>query len=419
MLQFFKKSGLIFVLIAVLLSACSPGRSLKASQVHAATQDVSKKERPLPKDDYLLFYEKLDAYLAQYAAKDDKNIAYSPLGLGLPLSTILDMMSPQVKEALAKNLGVDPKTAWIEAASNLSDSIQTRARKADNTSALSIYDALWINEGEGLTPEKLRPLFKTAPIDIYCLPFDDKAKDLYQQWQKEKLGEALTDGSILNPNSTLALSNALKFEDQWETPFSENATKKEPFHNADGSTIETDMMHTLKVMPYFETADYQSVILDTESSFEVELILPKDGAFEKVAKEVSQLKKEEERRAEVTLAVPKLDLKSSAGLIESIKPTPLSLVLDPFPTVLNTDLRVSNVLQTSHFKMDEKGLSMKTLTEVLENKSEAPEALEQKELTFDRPFILKINLKMQTVDSDRICPINIYTLFVKSLSPSH
>jgi len=77
----------------------------------------------------------------------------------------------------------------------------------------------------------------------------------------------------------VVLVNTVTFDGKWQTPFDPKRTAKEPFRTADGSQIETPMMHLTAVVGIADRAGATAVRLPyAGGKYSMVCILPPEGA---------------------------------------------------------------------------------------------------------------------------------------------
>ena len=78
------------------------------------------------------------------------------------------------------------------------------------------------------------------------------------------------------PTSTLILTNAFYFKDNWRKPFDLLLTKSEPFSSKSGESRQMDMMNgRFKDIDYYEDSTMQAIELEYEGKYRMGIILPR------------------------------------------------------------------------------------------------------------------------------------------------
>lgn len=420
----------LFSLVIFSMTSCHPKPETPVQDPNP-NPDISDTKKPAddkkpPVSDntshtFFTFVESLDITLGKNLYAENKNIAYSPLGLGVPLSLVLDMAAPETQNQWLHALGYPQGFRMSQAVKAWNTAVQqdfkSRTGESERQPALTLANSAWIKEGEDIAPEKIEKLGKDLETETFCLPFNQQAKEKYQAWQKEKLNAVLSKGELFD-NTDFIIANALNFHDQWRTPFNPELTAKKDFHNADQTQTPLDMMTMTADLSYYENEDFAATILNTEQQYEVELILPKSGHITQALAQTATQNNLPYHEAEVTLTLPKFSIQSDEKPDDALKKSPFSPLLASFPAKIgktgDVPLKISEISQLSDFHIDEKGLAVKVLTQIGIKQTARPTPKEQKTLVFDRPFILKINKKLSSDHADQMEAVNVFTLVIQN-----
>ncbi len=225
-----------------------------------------------------------------------------------------------------------------------------------------------------------------------------EAKSVLDAWVKENTA-GLVEKSAMEPDPALRLilQNAIVFAASWNTPFSEGATAPDTFHLADGSTITTDFMNGISEARYATLGDWSMLELPYRGGDMVaRFILPPEGTDpQSVTPGDLAVMELELASTMVNVTIPKLDLKTTTSLSDSLEQQGLTSVFSANPPALEyiapgEDLQVSEVIQQAAFQMNEEGTVAAAVTEVLVEATSAPMP---PEVTFraDRPYLIIIN----------------------------
>ena len=92
---------------------------------------------------------------------------------------------------------------------------------------------------------------------------------------KDRIKSILDNG--VDPSIYAVLLNAVYFKSSWKNEFDEKETHKQPFHFADGTDAEVDMMNKSDTkFDYLESDDYQAATLPfVNEAYKLFVILPK------------------------------------------------------------------------------------------------------------------------------------------------
>jgi serpin B len=136
---------------------------------------------------------------------------------------------------------------------------------------LVMANALWPQKGFDLSPAFVKLVRERYAAGLEPVDFAasdaarEQARQTINHWVENKTNDKIKDllGSRdLSAMTRLVLTNAIYFKANWETKFSDRATKDEPFHTDGGqATAATPTMHQTHMFRYSETPDVQAVEL--------------------------------------------------------------------------------------------------------------------------------------------------------------
>lgn len=218
-------------------------------------------------------------------------------------------------------------------------------------------------------------------------------------WVKEK-----THGLIptildkpLSDEVVGVLLNALYFKADWSIPFSKERTAPQAFTTAAGKQQQTDFMHdTRHGTHYFKTDTCTGVALPYkgDGSWWMLALLPEQGVSARslVNADFSALLGESEE-AYVALSLPKFTLTGTYDLTDTLRSMGLTDLftdgkadLSPMGTCTKGPLFLSQVLQKTYLRVDEKGTEAAAVTGAIAEATSIP-VEEPIPLSFDRPFV--------------------------------
>lgn len=232
---------------------------------------------------------------------------------------------------------------------------------------------------EGFTIDRVD--FKKAP--------DEARKTINERIAKEtedRIKDFFPEGMI-DRDTRLVLTNATYLKATWEHPFPHDATKRAPFHLADGSTVSVPFMHApMPALLCKETKD-QTVIelLYKDSTLVFDAIVPADmktGTLD-LAKATASLEDEK-----VDLLLPRFELATEVDLkpvLEALgMKTAFTDAADLSGFTGGKDLYVSDAFTKAWVKVDEEGTEAAAATGMNVKTCAAISA--GPEIRIDRPF---------------------------------
>lgn len=128
---------------------------------------------------------------------------------------------------------------------------------------LSVANALWAQKGYTFIPEFLELIESNCQAGFSELDFmraAEPARQIINRWVEQRTQqkiENLISPGLLNPETTLVLTNAIYFKGNWAHPFKREKTRPGPFTLIDGKRRAVPMMHRTGSYGYREESDYQ------------------------------------------------------------------------------------------------------------------------------------------------------------------
>lgn len=384
------------------------------------TSDVEREEVPLSEVEELLpkalaASDALSAAaLASYlTSTPGGNALVSPLSLSLVLALLAPGATDPAAQGFDSILGVsgeDRNRVWsaIQSSVNRNDGDPEGFDPEDLPEEPLVHLANHVAIQEGFTVEQayLDTALRWLSAQIEQVPLDDLKKNL-DTWAKEQTGGLIPSSGVQPTEDTaLVLQNALLFAAKWASPFDAEDTLPGPFTRADGSTVETDLMHDTKHLLYVSSEtdgkyweavrlDYQGGQSQAGAGLALDVILPARGTLPSdldpgtwaVASAALDEASQESQETDVKLALPKLDLKSSPhGLLALL----VDQGLDPTRFAgIAPNLALNDVVQQVRLIMDEEGTVAAALSEISVETSAAPPPASVPFIV-DHPYALRL-----------------------------
>jgi serpin B len=240
---------------------------------------------------------------------------------------------------------------------------------------------------------------------IEATDFDDpETVNRINSWVDDKT-EGLIDKIVqgpIDPLTVMYLINAIYFNGEWTIPFDPENTQTKAFHLADGTTVETDMMHMeqQKDMLYRQGDDYEAVNLYYgDAGFAMTLILPDEGVGLKNWVNDLDWNKWQEltggfNNVTLTLDMPKFETEyeiedfkkvlREMGITDAFDPAQSNFSrINP----VRDDLHISDTRHKTFVRVNEEGTEAAAATSVEINLTSMPQSVQ---ISFDRPFLYVI-----------------------------
>ena len=274
---------------------------------------------------------------------------------------------------------------------------------------VNIANSIWMNEDK--TPQLFSTSYTDKVKEFYDadaqIVNDKNAVESVNKWVTEKTNGKIP--SIIDKNDFWAmLVNAVYFKASWQDEFSENATAKAVFIDADGKESETDFMNKtawysyadvngtkIIELPYrrftYNTDENGETVKETTNIWMSMYILLHDDSVQNIQSIINTADFE---RTYVKLSMPKFkfeysesltDILKSMGITEAFK-TDGSANFSPMFT--SGSMWITDVIHKTYIDVNEKGTEAAAVTGVAAAGSSIPP--EPIEFKADKPFTFVI-----------------------------
>ncbi len=344
--------------------------------------------------------------------KNGENQLISPLSVISALGMAANGAQNDTLKEMEDVLGVKHETLNHYLKAFVSNKYKTWENK------FTIANSIWFDEeriGKGTVQKDfLQTNADYYEADLYELKFNRDAKDRINEWVSEK-----TDGKIpkmlednISDETVMFLVNALSFDADWESPYSETAVHEEKFITENGSERNAEFMYsreyayiedenTTGFVKYYNGRRYAFVaLLPNEGIKMSDYVSSLDGQkIENLLKNIDE--------SPVNTKTPKFNVDYSIELKDILKTMGMKLAFDQYkadfygiahPTPY--PLYIGRVLHKTFFRIDEKGTSAGAATmidvvmggEILDIETKEPYTV-----YLDRPFVyMLIDCKSNT-----------------------
>ena len=336
--------------------------------------------------------------LFQHSVSLGGNTLISPMSVLVALSMTANGADGQTLAQMEQVLGTDVQTLncfLYEYLNRLPD---------EEKCALRFANSLWFKDA--ITFE-VNPIFLQTNADyyragIYKAPFDESTRDEINNWVKEN-----TDGMIpgivdqIPEAAVMYLINALAFDAQWATIYTENQISDGIFHlmDPDGTTRSVEMMYSTEGL-YLEDGDTIGFIKPYSGgtcAF-VALLPPEGMSVEEYAATLTGEKLLEllsnPKQCIVNAGIPKFQMSYGVEMSNLLKSMGME---DAFRRdkadfsrlgqSSDGNLVINRVLHKSFIALDEKGTKAGAATSVEVNAPTSLAPVEKETVILDRPFV--------------------------------
>ena len=335
----------------------------------------------------------------------DKNYMISPTSFRAALALAVSGADNETKDELLKSMGfnnmdeliswydgitasVDYYNEWLKTArdefNENRDYYEDDAREPDG--AFDLENSIWRNtksSGE-LSTKYMEYVKETFDATAENVP-EDKITDTVNGWINENTNGLIPSISNDLSYADLILVNTLYLRTSWVNDFFELATQEDDFKTLSGETVKKDFMNQQDKFRYYEDENGKFVVLPMNGGINAVFIL---GEVDDVVSKIPNASVEE-----VAVKLPKFESETTLSenqLIDFCKArgaeqaftskADFSLMSDEM------ELYISDIIQKTKIKVDEKGIEAAAATAVMMKETCALEEPEVKEFTADEPF---------------------------------
>ncbi len=274
--------------------------------------------------------------------------------------------------------------------------------------ALHSANSIWFRDDPLLEVNEkfISSMIGNFDAEVYNAPFDASTVDAINSWCDEQ-----TDGMIpeivaeIDPETMLYLINALLFDAQWETTYSNGRDAK--FTTADGTQQDVRLMYSTEHSYLRDEYATGTVKYYADGGYRFVAMLPNEGVS--VEQYVASLTGEgidtmlrESEYAIVKAEIPKFSAECSYELEAVLSAMGMPLAFDPinadfsemgtYDKANDSNLFISSVIHKTAIEVNEIGTRAAAVTAVvMDNTTSAPmDPPKTYEITFDRPFVYMI-----------------------------
>jgi len=353
------------------------------------------------------FAFRLSAALVANAGTD--NFVCSPFSVWLPLAALVNATDDQNKPDLMAALSAagiseaDLNNAASRMLYDLTRQGQQQSATDQNIPAhdpLKIANAVFVDNNVTLKKD-----FAQTFLDYYrgnSINVDFSSADAVRavnQWASDNT-EGLIDNIVnsFDPDTVVAIANAIYFSDRWSWEFKPENTKEDIFHSPTGDQTAFFMQREGDEQVYFEDDRVQAMPLRFKTGGGLYIILPKDGdAVGLLSSMTSGYFNEIQANSIISsgkLLLPRFSIDSGLMDLRSVlvslgvplfnaRTAPLTggLIEEQIP------VWVSDVVQKALIMVDEKGTTAAAVTVIAAPGAAPPQPTEPFEMICNKPFV--------------------------------
>lgn len=335
--------------------------------------------------------------------------------------------------------------AYYSKDNELSKYMNLNLDKFENPNLKSENLAL-LNVKSGTDKNKIKDLKNFKAVE-FPKQAEKESKDL----QNRVLDEVLLEPKYEEPNLSMVLLNATKFEGIWANKFDKSITSDEDYMLMDGTSIKTKMMHSEDLTKHDSNIGYEDNDVQiyrkpvstvenikksagkdqVESTGDVYIINPKGlgkdinknkQIIENISKNIEKYVNEFDEKAEIFdeiyVDMPKLDIKSNINLEKIAKKNGKKFITDEYDLQEKTGVKdmqkISSILQAATLKLDEEKVEAKAATQVEMVTTSLKVNTKDLYIKADHPHFIVITTRNVQTNSKKLKDSIIFTAFVNN-----
>ena len=335
----------------------------------------------------------------------DKNYLISPTSFRAALALTVSGADNETKDELLKAMGfnsMDELISWYEGVTASVDSYNNWLKNAQDEfneyrdyyeddaqapdGAFDLENSIWRNtKSSGKLSKKYIEYVKETFGATAENVSEKKITDTVNSWINENTNGLIPSISNDLSYADLILVNTLYLRTSWVNDFFEPATQEGNFRTLSGETAKKDFMSQQDKFRYYEDKNGKFVVLPMNGGINAVFIL---GEVDDVVSKIANASIEE-----VAVKLPKFELETSFSenqLIDFCKARGAgqAFTLDADFSLMSDDMKlfISDIIQKTKIKVDEKGIEAAAATAVIMTESCALEEPEVKEFFANQPF---------------------------------
>ncbi|WP_432666623.1 serpin family protein [Wukongibacter baidiensis] len=334
-------------------------------------------------------------------SNSSENTMYSPISLHMALALSSSGASSETQKEIL--LTMHMKDLGIEELEKQTGNLFRLIYKDNEIGKLKLANSLWLDRKESFKEDYLKTVLEDYYASLYAVDFSKKETEkLISKWIADNSNGTLKGSVPVNEEQILTIINTIYFYDEWTTKFDKNRTKEDTFHCNDGKDVVCDFMNMRFSSHGFVDGDgFLTSSLNLKNGASMSFYLPDEGVDvydlistpEKVKilldkDDPSNIKK----FGEVVFKVPKFSFGSTLHLKEALKRLGIYRAFEKdadFSGLTDADIvYISDIIQSTHISIDEKGCEASAYTQIDYAGSAQPK--DKAEMILDRPFIFTI-----------------------------
>lgn len=329
----------------------------------------------------------------------DANLMISPMSLQYALGMLSNGCSETALKEITDAMGM--KDYSLDMLNSFFYNLTQTLAKEDKDFTLKLANAIWIQENFEVGKDFIQNNKALFDADVNDIDFTqaDKAKKTINEWAEKATNGTIKELSLqIDDLTRVVLANACYLKGKWTLPFDKKETKKETFHNQDGTTSEVDMMHLKKRFNFRDSAGdpYMAVELPYgDQTFSMVIVVPKENYTLDEILPTLDWNRLSMGGWEVNVELPKFKIEASypEEIMKCVKELGVSQIfLSGSLPGMHPELFVGQIAQDTFIEIDEAGTEASAVTTISMELASSGADYEPPTYTIrmDRPFAFAI-----------------------------
>ena len=407
---------LSILVVTCIISGCGNTETQGSTQVTSQEDGISVSDEnttdatntpisEIPEVDISMdFNSSLIDFIEKYGFSD-KNYMISPTSFRAALALAVAGADNETKDELLKAMGfnsMDELTSWYEGVTASVDSYNEWLKTAQDEfneyrdyygddaqapdGAFDLENSIWRNtKSSGELSKKYIEYVKSTFGATAENVSEKKITDTVNSWINDNTNGLIPSISNDLSYADLVLVNTLYLRTSWVNDFYEYGTEEGDFKTFSGNTVKKDFMSQQDSYRYYEDDKGKFVVLPMNGGINAVFIL---GEVDDIASKIANASVEE-----VAVKLPKFESETSFSENQLIdfcvaRGAEQAFTLDADFSLMSDEMQlfISDIIQKTKIKVDEKGIEVAAATAVIMTEGCALEEPEVKEFIADQPF---------------------------------
>ncbi|MBD5356293.1 MAG: serpin family protein [Bacteroides sp.] len=360
---------IIMVIATITISACSSDDTPSNTplQLPAHQIEFSLKQKQIVQKGNQLAYNSWEM-ICDSNPNSDGNQIFSPLSLQMTLSLLANGAEGELLNELI-NLytnGLDEE--GLTNLNALNKKLLNELPLVDKSAKLHFANSIWCDRAfdfEAEYADKCSDIYN-ATKHKYDIGTEEARKD-FNQWASDNTNGMIKEFLQAPPFGEAILANATYFKGFWQYPFNKKDTSKQDFFCQSGEVKQVEMMHFDDyVYDAKENSNMSYVVIPyLNGGFSMNILMPKEGTdFNECVHNFAENTIVWEKVGKAKISIPRFSIGATYNNLPEIveKMGVPHLSASTKRIFKNAEFRLSQIMQSSKFVVDEEGSEAAAVT---------------------------------------------------------